>query len=250
MQALYWWIFVFLALVFAIECGRRLSQVLDLRNASETRDTVKQATGIVATLTALVLGLLIANGQKSFEQQGNAIAQIAVDAAHLDETLSQYGDAAQPVRMELRNSIGPVLYALWDGSGEADLSASSRTRNEAFLRKLIDLPDDTPGRKMLKDQAYDIANKLVAERFQLAMLEKSKVPGILLATLTGWTLIVFAGLGICSDHRMISRIALYLGAASAATAMYLVIEYQTPFSGSIQISRAPVDILSAALAGR
>ena len=40
---------------------------------AESRDVVKLATGLIATLAALVLGLLIATAQSSFQTQSNQI---------------------------------------------------------------------------------------------------------------------------------------------------------------------------------
>lgn len=250
MQSIYWWGTVWIALVAAVEAARRLEGILKIRNSADTRDTVKQATGIVATLAALVLGLLIANGQKSFEQQSNAIASIVVGVAQLDETLMHFGEPSGAAREDLRLSIKPILYSLWDKHDEADFTRQSRERNEAFIMKIMELPEDTPQHKLLKASAYDTANRLVQERFQLALLEKSKVPSILMFALILWTIVVFLGLGLCSDGSAISRLALYVGAAATATAVFLVVEYQTPFTGSIQISRASVDLLSSALLER
>lgn len=247
MQALLWWLFAFAVLVLGIEVGRRVSLAHGVRQSGETRDNVKQATSVVATLTALVLGLLIADGQQSFKTQGASIASMAVDVARLDQSLKQYGDGASAARAALRTSVGPVLYALWDRENEASLKAGDRLQNESFIREIIDLPDGTPREALLRDDAYGMAGNLVQKRFGLALLEVSGVPTLLLAILIGWSFIVFTGLGLCSDGSAIGRITSYFGAAAAATAVFLVVEFATPFSGLIQISREPLTLMSAAL---
>lgn len=247
MQAIWWWLFVTAALISTIEVGIYVGRAHGVTDSNHTRDTIKQATGIVATLTALVLGLLIASGQKYFEQQSKAVTSIVVDVAHLDEVLQQFGQSSSMTRAKLRQSLDPILYSLWSGAGEATLSESSRARNEAFLSAILALPEDTPQHTLLKQAAYDIAGKLIQERFELAVLESTVLPDFLLAALVAWSCIVFLGLGACASANPITRAALYLGAASTATAVYLVIEFDTAFSGSIQISNTAVDLLGQAL---
>lgn len=71
------------------------------------------------------------------------------------------------------------------------------------------------------------------------------LPTVLLISLIGWSFIVFTGLGLCSDESAISRIACYFAAAAASTAVFLVVEFDTPFSGLIQVSREPLVLISA-----
>lgn len=214
-----------------------------------TRDSVKQATSVTATMTALVLGLLISNGLQSFQRQSSSVGAIAVNVSRLDEVLKNYGDQAQPARALLQKMSEPVLYSLWERPGEWDLAAEQRLENEEFAKAIADLPDVQSRQVLLRDDAYKIASTLVQERFALALMESIGLPRILLVTLIGWSFIVFAGVGFCSTESNISRIACYFAAAAASTAVFLVIEFDTPFSGAIQISREPVTLVNWVLGG-
>ena len=58
---------------------------------AETKDVVKLAMGLVATMTALVLGMLVASAKASFDAQRQGVAQLAANAIVLDRFLAYYG---------------------------------------------------------------------------------------------------------------------------------------------------------------
>src|ERR1700722_13996244 len=72
--------------------------------SSDTKDLVRLSTGLIATLSALVLGLLVASAQGSFQTQSNQIKQITANVILLDNILARAGPQAQvqPVRVLLR----------------------------------------------------------------------------------------------------------------------------------------------------
>jgi hypothetical protein len=240
-------LFSFLLLILSVETGCFVCRIGGERVTSSTRDTVKQTTGIIASLTALVLGLLIANGQGSLERQSASISSLVAGITSLDETLRHFGSDADAVRADLRASVEPILLLLWEPKGEAGLDLVSRTRNESFILGILALSPDGPEQQTLKDNALLLANELTHERFRLATLEHAALPIALIVTLLIWSAVLFVGLGLSASQDWYSRTALYGAAGAAATAIFLVAEYASPFSGFIQISRRPIEVLTAAL---
>src|ERR1700736_3804627 len=84
---------------------------------SDSRDAVKMATGLIGTLTALVLGLLIASAKSSFDLKTNQVRQMTATIILLDDLLAQYGSEAAPVRNLLRQSIQPLVNRIWREEG-------------------------------------------------------------------------------------------------------------------------------------
>src|SRR5262245_5863357 len=66
--------------------------------SADTKEVVKLATGILGTMAALVLGLLVATAKGSFDTQRNGVAQLAANVIVMDRTLAHYGKEAQPTR--------------------------------------------------------------------------------------------------------------------------------------------------------
>ena len=104
-------------LVFALTFGGALVGVVIRPLLSEShlrpdsKDVVKLATGLIGTLAALVLGLLIASAKSTFDQKTNQVRQLTASIIALDELLAQYGPEAAGVRNLLRQSIQPLARA-------------------------------------------------------------------------------------------------------------------------------------------
>src|SRR5712692_11807339 len=132
-------------LVFALILGGALVGVVvrPLLSAEhlhpDSRDVVKMATGLIGTLAALVLGLLIASAKSSFDQKTSQVRQMTTTIILLDDLLAQYGPEAGPVRNLLRQSIQPLANRIWH---EEEISAGklghfkSSTEARAFENEL------------------------------------------------------------------------------------------------------------------
>ena len=70
----------------------------------ESQDVVKLCAGVVATVTALVLGLLVSSAKSSFDAMNTRIIQTSATIIILDRMLADYGSEAQSVREHLRRS--------------------------------------------------------------------------------------------------------------------------------------------------
>ena len=79
----------------------------------DTKDVIRLSTGLIATLSALVLGLLIASAQSTFQAQSNQIKQITANVILLDNILTRSGAEAEPVRVLLRSSVTRLVERIW-----------------------------------------------------------------------------------------------------------------------------------------
>src|SRR5438128_11452278 len=87
--------------------GMFLRGVLPEHHLSDgSKDIVRLATGRLATLAALVLGLLIAAAKGSYDVKNDEIKQGAAKIILLDRSLRQYGPDAEPIRAVLREGVG------------------------------------------------------------------------------------------------------------------------------------------------
>jgi hypothetical protein len=81
--------------------------------SEETKDVVRLGVGLIATIAALVLGLLIAAAKGSFDTQSAQVRQISADLILLDNILAQYGPEARPIRKLIRSTVGQLADRLW-----------------------------------------------------------------------------------------------------------------------------------------
>src|ERR1700745_895931 len=64
----------------------------------ETKNLVNVSTAVVATVSALVLGLLISNANTSFTRLGRQVTALSAEILRLDHILRRYGADAEPAR--------------------------------------------------------------------------------------------------------------------------------------------------------
>src|ERR1700726_311040 len=73
--------------------------------SKDSQDVVRLGVGLIATIAALVLGLLIAAAKGSFDTQSGQVKQITADLILLDNVLAQYGPEALPIREQMRSTV-------------------------------------------------------------------------------------------------------------------------------------------------
>src|SRR4026208_1358708 len=85
----------------------------------DARDVIKVTMAMIATLAALVLGLLTASAKSSLDDKENEVRMVAAGALFHDRTLAQYGPEAHGARDLLKQAIAARIAQLGPGSGEA-----------------------------------------------------------------------------------------------------------------------------------
>src|SRR5437762_304766 len=120
--------------------GMILRAILPEKHLSaESKDLVKLGMGLIGTMTALVLGLLIASAKSSFDTQRNGLAQLSANIVFLDRSLAHYGPETKDVREMLRASVADMLQRTWpeDGSrpGQGETRAGTEGRYEGLYEK-------------------------------------------------------------------------------------------------------------------
>src|ERR1700733_15059624 len=105
---------IFVLTLGGIVLGTMLRHTLPEHHLDDhAKDVVRLGVGLIATIAALVLGLLIAAAKGSFDTQSGQVKQITADLILLDALLEQYGPEAQPLRVEMRGAIGPLVDRIW-----------------------------------------------------------------------------------------------------------------------------------------
>jgi hypothetical protein len=82
------------------------------------RDTlaIRLAVGALVTFLAIVLGLLTASSKTHFDNVSNNYRHLATAIVQLDSQFGEIGDAAAPVRAELRAYLAAVIASTAEGA--------------------------------------------------------------------------------------------------------------------------------------
>jgi hypothetical protein len=232
-------------LVFAIIFGGALLGVVLRPLLSEnhlqpdSRDVVKMATGLIGTLAALVLGLLIASANSSFDQKTNQVRQLTATFILLDDLLAQYGPEAVPLRTRLRQSIPPLADRLWH---EQEVPAGKPVHFESSAQSLIfenELERLTPSndaQRSLQSRAIQAFTEGAQTRLLLFAQAGGSIPTPFLIILVFWLSAIFVSFTLFARVNLVVLASLLICALSFAGAIFLVLELDNPFAGLMGIS--------------
>ena len=224
--------------------GMCLARVLPPSHLSDAaRDTIRLGAGVVGTMTALVLGFLVSSASGVLERTSVDLAEIAGKAILLDRALANYGPAAEQARNNIRELYSNELALLLSESQEAQSQLTTideLSRVEALPQQLAQLPAPTPAHEAARTQALSIANELSADRWLLLYHGWNAIPLALLIALVLWLGTTFGFFGLFAPVNATVVLSLLICAMAAATAVFLIAEMNTPFSGWIRISSEPL----------
>ena len=120
-------------------------------HASDTKDVVRLAMGLVATTVALALGLLIGSAKSFFDTQNNEIAQLAANTVLLDRLLAAYGPDASDARHALRIAVSNFNHLTLGQRGGAQSTAPSQA--SAVAEAIQVLSPQTDNQRFVKTRA-------------------------------------------------------------------------------------------------
>ena len=147
------------SLVAMVLVGRSVRRHLpeDHLNA-DSKDAVKLAMGLVATMTALLLGLLVSSAKGTYDTQRTQVILMAVEVAFLGRVLHAYGPEAAEARAQLREIVADAVHRMWpDQAGaRADL-APKASAGESLFAALQALSPQNDAQRALKAQAATLA---------------------------------------------------------------------------------------------
>lgn len=209
----------------------------------ESSSSIKLATGLIATISALVLGLLISSAKNSFDTVSGDLVRNAVNIVRLDRALAEYGSETGALRAQLKSN-----YATWiDMIGSGDSRELDRLNGpdvvgqiEHFQRSLAQLAPDTAAKQRLQTRSMEISDEVFAARWLALLQKRGSIPMTLLVVLVSWLAIIFGTFGLFSPRNGTVIFFFLLCAFSASGAIFVILEMDTPLDGMITVSTAPM----------
>jgi hypothetical protein len=212
--------------------------------SGESKDAVKLGLTLIATLTALVLGLLVASAKGTYDTQNSAVKQLSANVILLDRVLAGYGPQTKEARELLRRAAARMQERIWpaDGARSGDLSlGGARPEIELFYNMVANLAPKNDAQRTLKARALDITIDLGRTRTALFAQRGSSIPLPFLVVLVVWLIVLFTGYGILAPRNATVVAMMVVCILSVAAALFLILELDRPFEGLLRISSAPLD---------
>jgi hypothetical protein len=233
---------IFALTLGGIVLGALLRTTLPQHHLSkDSQDVVRLGVGLIATIAALVLGLLIAAAKGSFDTQSGQVKQITADMILLDLLLEKYGPEALPIRVEMRSVIGPLADRLWhEKLADAAGPIAKDTKAEGVYVAIQALSPKNDLQRSLQSRAAQISTDLAQIRLLLFAESDSAIPAPFIAILAFWLIIIFASFSLFAELNVTVFSFLALFALSASGAIFLILELSQPFTGLLMIPSAPL----------
>src|SRR5215471_3856935 len=233
---------VFGCLVGAVLLGMSLRRLLPEHHLSaDSRDVIKLAIGLIATMSALVLGLLVSSAKGSYDTERSEVIQMAAKVAFLDRLLAVYGPEAAEARVRFHGAVKEAVQQMWpeETRQPAQLAPNAQAGN-ALYGVIQALSPQNDAQRKLKEQAISVGIDIGQLR---SLLVAQGVPSIstpMLIILVSWLAIIFLGFSALAPPNITAMLALIVSAVAVSGAIFLILELDQPFSGVIRIPSEPM----------
>jgi hypothetical protein len=209
--------------------------------SAESKSTVNVGIALISTMTALVLGLLVASAASSYNAQKDELTQVSAKFAMLDRLLAHYGPETKETRDMLRSKVAGMLDQIWPHErSRGSQSAPTTLGAEALYDQIQQLSPQNDSQRFIKGEALSVAVDIGKTRWLMFEQGSVPIPTAFLVVVVFWLTVVFTSYGLYAPRNPTVMVTLFLCALSVAGAILLVLELYTPFEGLIQISSAPL----------
>jgi len=212
--------------------------------SEESKDMVKLGTGMIATLAALVLALLLSSAKETFDITNNELRHTGSRLVLLDRVMAQYGPETREARELLRRVIASGIQRFWPKeSHEVAIAAANQPGSEfeVIQDKLRQLKPRNDAQRWLQSRALEISADIAEARWLLTeQVGESALPIPFLVVLVCWLTIIFANFGLYSPRNGTVILVMLVCALSVAAALFLILEMDRPYFGLIKLSSAPL----------
>ena len=215
-------------------------------------DVIKLAIGLMATLVALVLSLLISSANSFRLQVAGEYGQALAGIGQLDQRLRAYGPEAADARVLLRRIVVTGALQRWPHETFDSVAPLDHSMPAALLElelKILRLHPANDEQKYFQAQSLQSVGtlvqiqRLISNQAGASMLPLPVLIGVIICSAA-----IFGGFSLFVEPNPTVIAALCLAALAVAGAVFLIVELATPFTGALQLPSTPLRALLATLA--
>ena len=218
---------------------------------NEDKDVLRLGLGLITTLSALVLGLLISTAKSSYDAKRSQLTQIATDVILLDRSLELYGSETSGARRALRDQVAALVDQIHSlGATSSKIHPSSQADLSDFYQIVRRLSPRDDSQRSLKAEVLRISLEIGQIRASALARESSSIPIPFLVVLVFWLTTLFAGFGLFAPRNLIMVAALCVCALTVSTAVFLILDMDQPLTGFMKLSIEPLRKAMAVIGDR
>lgn len=236
------WTFLlsFTSIVAGIVLGMKLRARIPAPSLGrDTKEVIRLGTGLLATLAAVVISLLIASAKSSYDAQDAHFRLLAAHLVETDQLLAQYGPEAIPVRKLMRQNVPAAMDRIWNERATAS-QGNAFTANslaEQLHTAIEALSTANDAQRSLKLRIVQASNEIARTRLLIFADGDRPILTPFLLILIVWLTVIFASFGMFVEPGAVAWTALLVFALLISSALFLVADLSQPFAGLMQISK-------------
>jgi hypothetical protein len=242
--------FVESTLIFAIVfagalAGMALRRALPQEHlGTDAKDTMRLAIGLIVTMTGLVLGMLVSSAKTYYDDQKNVVAEMSSQMILLDTLLVNYGPEAKDVRRVAHQFLEDAVDRIWPKEKSRLFQLRPKNDGRDINAQLGMLVPTNDRQAAIKAQVASVIQDL-RKTYWLMFLEteQTSISIPLLVVVTSWLVAIFISFGVFAPPNSTVMVTLIICALAVSSAIFIIMEMYSPFSGILKIS--PVAIRDA-----
>jgi hypothetical protein len=208
---------------------------------SDAKDVVRLATGLIATMCALVLGMLVSSAKSSYDASKNEVAEMSTEIVSIDRLLARYGPETGEIRTEFRQLVEFGVDRIWPSEASRHAELRPEDHGQILADKLVHLEPKNEIQAGTKTQAASMVIALQKSQWLLFLKSEQKpIPIPLLVVLILWLAAIFASFGLFAPSNFTVIATLAFSALAVSSAIFIILEMYAPFGGILRISPAPI----------
>jgi len=223
----------------------------------ETIELLQSTVLMLATFAAIVLGLLTTSAKSDFDDLENDIRSLSSSIVQLDFSLELMGPEALPARQELARYAAAAIAVAWkDEAPPAGdyyprlprMTDARFNQNSPVLGQMLEqvnsmirqVPVATPAAERQQESTLRLMNVVLAERWRTVEASEGTISSPFFIVLVFWLVVIFLCFGLSAPFNHLSVMVTALSALALASALFVIIDLYTPYTGIFTISSDPV----------
>jgi hypothetical protein len=207
---------------------------------NDSKDAVRVAMGLVSTMTAIVLGMLISSAKSYYDTQSTEVTQMAAKIVVLDRALAHYGPEGDDARGVLRSVFSRLIDQMWSKDLAGLSQVSQSTEANALFDKIQRLSPKDDKQRALQNGALNLSMTVTEMRWLMYNQRLNSVSMPLLIVLVLWLSLIFVGFGVFAPPNATVITTLLVSSLSVSGAVFLILNMYSPYQGLIRVSKAPM----------
>jgi hypothetical protein len=237
---------VFLITFVSIAIGGALGMLVRIHlpdaAVAGSKEVVRLGAGLMGTVAALVLGLMIASAKNSYDTQTTNVRQLTANLILLDELLEQYGPETRVARGMIRQAAAITVQRVWQENasikGPAEFAPSAEAAQFFYGIETLSPANDL--QRSIKPRIVEAATDLARTRLLMFVHIDNPLPAPLLIIVILWLAVIFSSYTLFVQPNVVVALASLVYALLVSSALFLIVDMSQPFSGLMRISSEPL----------